>query len=262
MAEAISIDTAALARLTNQTRNLLAFHLEIGMPGYPATAALRNFLKKDQPVIKSPPAGKQGPVRRPAAPARQSGKSALRQLETLAGELAGCRSCGSLSGPAVAGQGSAGAKLFVIGDCCRAAGDDSAVVWSAEEDELFWKMMAAIGLDRESVYLTNCIKCGRREPCAEDVVSARNCFPFLERELAAIQPAMICTMGELAAGLLLGSRTPLVRIRGRFHQYRYPHGGIARVMPTFHPAFLLRHPEMKRAAWMDLQALQRQLNGL
>lgn len=260
MAEGISIDTAALARLTSQTRNLLAFHLEIGMPGYPATPALRDFLKKDQLVIKPPSVRKNHRGRKPAATAEQSGKSAVLQLKTLARELVGCRNCESLSGPAVPGLGSAAARLFVIGDCCRAADKDSAVIWSSEEDDLFWKMMAAIGLDRDCVYVTNCIKCGCNESSSRDALSAHNCFSYLEQELTAIQPALICTMGELAAGTLLGSRTPLVRMRGRFHQYRYPHGGTARVMPTFHPAFLLRHPEMKRAAWMDLQALQRQLN--
>jgi len=274
LAAGISIDTTSLARLTRQTRNLLAFHLELGITGYPSTPALADFLKKDyagkstgkslkkslkKSVGKS--VGKTAVKTAGESAGKTAGKSAVRQLETIAGELAGCRTCESLSGPAVPGQGSAGPVLFVIGDCCRSADNDTAVIWSAEEDDLFWKMMAAIGLDRDLVYVTNCIKCGCNNSSPPGAEFGRNCFSFLERELTAVQPALICTMGELAAGLLLGSRTPLVRMRGRFHQYRYPRGGIARVMPTFHPAFLLRHPEMKRAAWMDLQALQRQLKG-
>ena len=119
--------------------------------------------------------------------------------------------------------------------------------------------MAAIGLDRESVFVTNCIKCSLEETRQVDQESGRRCFPFLERELALLQPEVICTLGELATSLVLKNSTPLVRMRGRFHQYRYPHGSKARVMPTFHPRFLLQHPEMKRAAWMDLQAVQRSI---
>lgn len=230
------------------------------MESLPATSELDKFLVTRQPVATVPQEPRKSPARKPAPPAKGSVKSAARQLETIARDLADCHHCESGSGAAAVGQGSATPRLFVVGDYCR-GGDDSAVVWGAAEDELFWKMMAAIGLDRDSIYVTNCIKCGHDEASPQDTESGRSCFSFLERELIAMEPGLICTMGELATHLLLGSQTPLVRMRGRFHQYRYPHGGSARVMPTFHPAFLLQHPEMKRAAWMDLQALQRQLQG-
>ncbi len=261
MDEETPVDPAALARLTHQTRNLLAFHLELGMPGFPVTPELRNFLVKRQPVASVHPVRREMPVEKPAPAAKGSAESAARQLETITRELSDCRICESARGPVVPGQGSAAPRLFVVGDYCRGTDDSTAIVWGVEEDELFWKMMAAIGLDKESIYVTNCIKCGRDESSQPDAALGRSCFSFLERELTAMQPGLICTMGELATSLLLGSRTPLVRMRGRFHQYRYPHGGSAQVMPTFHPGFLLQHPEMKRAAWMDLQALQRQLQG-
>jgi DNA polymerase len=150
-------------------------------------------------------------------------------------------------------------RLFVVGDCFRGHSNKKDILWSPEEDELFWKMMAAIGLDQNSVFVTNCIKCSLGETRQVELESGSRCFPFLERELALLQPELICTLGELATSLILKNSTPLVRMRGHFHQYRYPQGGRARVMPTFHPRFLLRHPEMKRAAWMDLQAVQRSI---
>ena len=255
------VDPAALAQLAYQTRNLLAFHLEFGISGYPAAPGLRNFLVNKEPAA----AGSVSPMRRRPtakgpAPVKVSGKSAARQLENIVLELAECRNCESATRSVVPGQGSSSPRLFVVGDCFMGTADQKGLIWGLEEDELFWKMMAAIGLDQESVYVTNCIKCGRERDWQPDAEPGRRCFPFLERELLAIQPGLICTMGEIATGLLLNSRQPLVRMRGRFHKYRYPHGSRARVMPTFHPRFLIRHPEMKRATWMDLQAVQRQLS--
>ena len=256
------VDAAALGRLTLQVRNLLAFHQEVGIPGYPAAADLLACTAKKKASPSPPQVRRTGAVEKsgPVAEGAPSTTSPARQLATIARELADCRSCSAgRRGPVVPGQGSAAPLLFVIGDCCRGTDNSAVTVWGEEEDALFWKMMAAIGLDRESVYVTNCIKCGQDKGVPPAAELGRSCFSFLERELIALQPGLICTMGELATSLLLGSRTPLVRMRGRFHRYRYPHGGSGQVMPTFHPAFLLQHPEMKRAAWMDLQALQRRL---
>ncbi len=247
--------------MLHQTRSLLAFHLELGMEGLPSSPDLHAFLVNNkQPADVSPP-NRAPAVHKPAPAAGGARQSVAGHLETIARDLAGCNHCAPESGNAAAGKGSAAPRLFVVGDFCRSAAEGVDVVWDRAEDELFWKMMAAIGLDSETVYVTNCIKCDRNEASPKDVEAGRRCFTFLERELAAMEPALICTMGELATSQLLGSQTPLVRMRGRFHTYRYPHGGTARVMPTFHPAFLLRNPEMKRAAWMDLQALQRQLQA-
>jgi uracil-DNA glycosylase family 4 len=254
------VDPAVLAQLAYQTRNLLVFHLELGIADYPATPELRQFLEKEQPAAT----GSVDPVSRgtannnPVPAAKISRESTARQLETISRQLTGCRICGSVTGPAIPGQGSTAPRLFVVGDSLNCADADSGMIWGAEEDELFWKMMAAIGLDQESVYVTNCIKCSRDNVTQLDAAAGQRCFPFLEQELAAIQPELICSMGEIATGLLLGSRVPLVRMRGHFHQYPYPHGNVARVMPTFHPRFLLQNPEMKRATWMDLQAVQRE----
>ena len=258
------VDPAALAQLAYQTRNLLAFHLELGISSYPATPELRRFIITEQPVATGSPSPvhRETADKKPVSTAKKIGESTARQLETISRQLTSCRNCGSVSGPAIPGQGSTKPRLFVVGDYLNPADVDSGTIWGAEEDELFWKMMAAIGLDQDSVYVTNCIKCCQDNVSQSDTAAGQRCFPFLEQELAAIQPELICSMGEIATGLLLGSRVPLVRMRGRFHQYRYPHGSVARVMPTFHPRFLLQHPEMKRATWMDLQAVQRQLGSV
>ena len=134
------------------------------------------------------------------------------------------------------------------------------MLWGSEEDTLFWKMMAAIGLDPDSVYVSNCVKCCQPAALPPDSEAEQHCFSFLEQELLAIQPSLICAMGDMATRLLLRSQTPLIRLRGRFHPYRYPDGSRGLVMPTFHPRFLLEHEEMKRATWEDLQTIQRRLD--
>lgn len=251
-----------LARLASQARDLLAFHLKIGISDYPATTGTAGFLESKAATIKRPaavppPSRKKSDRGEAAASGNPSAESVSRQLEGLVREYTDCNDCGAGSGTVISGQGTITPRLFVVGDCFSGHADTTEFFWSPKEDALFWKMMAAIGLDRESVFVTNCIKCGRKDALHADMESGRHCFSFLERELALLQPEVICTMGELATSLVLKSSTPLVRMRGRFHQYRYPHGSGARVMPTFHPRLLLEHPEMKQAAWKDLQAVQR-----
>ncbi len=253
----------ALAAVAYQTRNLLAFHAQSGISHYPASAQLLNIAaQKKVPSGQSLPrqvSAKQVPRQSTAPPVRSSSDSSAKQLKVIARNVNDCQSCGSPSGITVVGQGSPQPRLFVIGDWFGGNIDPQGMIWGTEEDDLFWKMMAAIGLDRESVYVTNCVKCRPTANGTPDIDRSRQCFTYLEQELMAIQPKYICTMGDVATSLLLKSSVPLIRMRGRFHQYRYPHGSSARVMATFHPRFLLQHPEMKRATWMDLQAVQRKL---
>ena len=263
------VDPAVLAQLAHQTRDLLAFHLKIGLGSYPATPELRKFLVREQPAVTRPanisgqPSRYERPVaRKPARPTpavpKVSAESAARDLKIIGQELVDCTVCPSATGVKIPWQGSPAPRLFVVGDC-GVNSTEKGLIWGVEEDDLFWKMMNAIGLDRQTVYVSNCVKCSRADPVSHDDESVLRCFGYLERELLAIQPALICAMGEVATRLLLKNQNPLVRLRGRFHQYRYPQGNRARVMPTFHPRFLLEHEEMKRATWMDLQALQRLL---
>jgi DNA polymerase len=109
-------------------------------------------------------------------------------------------------------------------------------------------MINAMGWTREAVYIANVLKCrppGNRDPQDDEVAS---CEPFLARQIEAIRPRVIVTLGKPAAHVLLRTRAPISALRGRWQEYR----GI-RVMPTFHPAFLLRSPDRKRDAWDDLK---------
>jgi DNA polymerase len=118
-------------------------------------------------------------------------------------------------------------------------------------------MIEAMGYRREDVYICNVIKCrppGNRNPEPPEVAA---CEPFLKAQLAAIRPRMIVALGKFAAQCLLRDDTPISRLRGNFRSYE----GI-QLMPTFHPAYLLRDPSKKKEAWADLKAVTAALSRL
>ena len=117
--------------------------------------------------------------------------------------------------------------------------------------QLLTRILRAIGLTREDVYICNIIKCrppGNRNPEPDEIAA---CIPFLRRQLRAIGPGLICALGTFAAQTLLVTKTPISRLRGNFCTYE----GI-RLLPTYHPAFLLRNPAKKADVWEDMQKLQ------
>ncbi len=282
-----NIDPASLALLTHQARNLLSFHHQIGIISYPATTPLRLFAARTQPVPagvtksrqqtvetkkqrptavapRRPPAtaDRAGKGTRPAPPMNISLKTATTSIETIAGTVTDCQHCSDTTGrpPRLPGLSNSLPRLFVVGDCFIGSAAANGMLWGAAEDSMFWKMMAAIDLNPDSVYVSNCVKCCQPAALPENSDAEQHCFSFLEQELLAIRPRLICTMGDLATRLLLRNQTPLIRLRGRFHPYRYPDGSRGLVMPTFHPRFLLQHEDMKRATWDDLKAIQHRLS--
>ena len=117
-----------------------------------------------------------------------------------------------------------------------------------DSGNLLNKMIEAMGLQRETVYICNVLKCrppNNRNPAPDEI---QRCSPFLYKQLEAISPRAIVTLGRFASQSLLQSEMSMGKMRGRWHDWR----GVP-VMPTFHPAYLLRTPEDKRLAWEDLQ---------
>jgi DNA polymerase len=109
-------------------------------------------------------------------------------------------------------------------------------------------MILAINLERDQVYIANVIKCrppGNRNPEPDEIAT---CMPFLVRQIDLVQPRVIVALGTFAAQTLLAVKTPITRMRGNWHEYR----GVP-VMPTFHPAYLLRNPSDKRLVWADIK---------
>jgi DNA polymerase len=197
-----------------------------------------------------------------AAPAVSAPSAAPAASAPLAGvreALGDCQRC-KLAGTRtqiVFGVGASPAPLVFVGEAPGAEEDRRGEPFVGNAGKLLDKMIAAMGWSRETVYICNVLKCRppqNRDP-QPDEVSA--CEPFLYRQIDAVSPRLIVTLGKPAAQLLLKSDAPISALRGRFHEWR----GI-KVMPTFHPAFLLRSPERKRDAWSDLKLVIAELERL
>ncbi|WP_417915252.1 uracil-DNA glycosylase [Candidatus Electronema sp. JM] len=241
--QSAAVSPAALLLLLRQTRSLLACHCALGLSTYPAVPELRQFGAERQATAPSPPRPQSAAVIRPA----QESAPAAESLPELFRQLASCRRCAAAA-PIAPSTSSQPPKLLVL----------VSAVFGPAEEELFWKMMAAIQLDRDSVYLTSTVKCKGLDMLP---ASRSSCFFWLEQELLAIQPRLICAMGEPAAWLLIGKNSPMLRLRGKLHPCCLSAAPQAQVLATYHPAFLLQQPKVKQAAWADLQLLQQRLTS-
>ncbi|MCF8068525.1 MAG: uracil-DNA glycosylase [Desulfobacterales bacterium] len=187
------------------------------------------------------------------------GKGIIRKTQTLdeiSAELGDCRRC-KLSKQRtniVFGAGSANARLFFVGEGPGHDEDIQGVPFVGRAGQLLTKIIEAIKLTRDDVYIGNIIKCRppkNRNPESDEITA---CSPFLQKQITAIKPDIICALGTFAAQTLLKSNTPISRMRGKFHNYN----GI-KVMPTYHPAYLLRSPEKKRDVWEDMKLIMKEL---
>lgn len=254
-------------RLLRDLQGLVALHQRFGIDSYPKTPELARFV--DAPPAARPVAGKPAPpparrqegqtlplAQEPPPPFLRSGQT----LDELRQRLDQACSCPAQEGRGqiVFGQGNPQAALFIVGDL-PTPGQEGGSPFGGEAGELLTRMLKAIGLEREAVYLTTLIKCrpqGHLAEAAPTAAMVQACLPLLIAQIEAVAPKVICVMGQLAAQALLHTATPLVRLRGHFHPWqRFP------LMPTFAPDFLLKNPEMKKAAWIDLQLIQERLGS-
>ena len=148
----------------------------------------------------------------------------------------------------VFGVGNPDADLMFVGEAPGADEDIQGIPFVGRAGQLLTKMIEAINLTRDQVYIANVIKCrppGNRNPEPDEIAQ---CEPFLFRQIAAINPKVIVALGSFAAKTLLRSEESISRLRGRIYDFQG-----AKLIPTFHPSFLLRSPDRKRDAWEDLK---------
>lgn len=179
-------------------------------------------------------------------------------LEDLAAWLAGCERCGLCAQrrTIVFGEGDPGAALMFIGEGPGAEEDRTGRPFVGQAGQLLDAMIRAIGFDRPDVYIANVVKCrppGNRDPKDDEMAA---CSPFLDRQIHLIRPRVIVALGRIAAQRLTGTSKPIGALRGRWTTYRS-----IPLMPTFHPAYLLRQPMEKRKVWDDLKSVHRRLVG-
>lgn len=170
-----------------------------------------------------------------------------------------CRDC-SLSNQRqriVCGEGNQKARLAIVGGVASVEDVKAVKPYSGEAGDLLNKMIAAMSLTREQVYITRAVKCClpvNEKPKIRDV---NICRSYLKKELALVKPDIICAFGEIAAMSLLETSVPLSRLRGHFHDYRG-----TRVMPTYSPEYLIKNTDAKRVVWEDLKKVIGELNKL
>lgn len=179
-------------------------------------------------------------------------------LAALGAEASACQKCGLAQTrlSVVFGSGRADADLVFVGEAPGAEEDRQGVPFVGAAGQLLTRMIEAMGLAREDVYIANIVKCrppNNRDPKPDEIVA---CRPYLERQLELIAPVAICTLGRFAAQTLLQTTETIGRLRGRvFDRYG------AKVVPTYHPAALLRNPQWKRPTWEDLKLVRKLCDG-
>ena len=178
-------------------------------------------------------------------------------LSSLAEFAAGCPRCKLSSSRThlVFGQGSERARLMFVGEAPGADEDAQGLAFVGRAGQLLTKIIEAMGLRREDVFIANVLKCRppeNRNPEPDEVAA---CLPYLREQIRLIAPRVIVTLGTFATQAILETEVGIGRLRGRFHAM-----GPIRVMPTYHPAFLLRSPERKKDVWADMKLVRDALN--
>lgn len=187
-----------------------------------------------------------------AAPAPGRGPS----LEEMRRELEGscCCKLGATRKNLVFGEGNPRAELVFVGEGPGAEEDQQGRPFVGRAGKLLDDIIKAMKLKREEVYICNVVKCrppGNRLPEADEVAA---CLPYLLAQLEIIRPKIIVTLGALATQTLLKTKDPMNKLRGRFHHY-----GHTLLMPTYHPAYLLRSPGEKNKTWQDMKMVMKEL---
>ncbi len=188
------------------------------------------------------------------SPSADQDRTAL--LEPIRARVAVCTSCSLHSGRTntVFGVGDPHAALMFVGEGPGYDEDRQGEPFVGKAGMLLDRMIRAMGLEREQVYIANVVKCRppqNRTPAPEEISACRG---YLEQQIAIVKPQVIVALGATAARALLGGVLSMARMRARFHDFR---GAV--VMPTYHPAYLLRYPEEKRKVWDDLQQVMNRL---
>lgn len=193
------------------------------------------------------------------SPSQPSSASQYDSIESHRNAICNCQLCplGKTRNKFVYGAGNPNADVLFIGEAPGADEDRLGEPFVGRAGQLLDKILAAIQLTRNDVYIANILKCrppNNRDPQPEEM---ELCFPYLHEQIRLIQPKLICTLGRIAAQAVLQTTTPLGKLRNRWHQFE----GVPTLV-TYHPAALLRFPSYKRDTWEDMKKLRAQYDAL
>jgi DNA polymerase len=174
-------------------------------------------------------------------------------LAAIRDDLGDCQRCklARTRKSIVFGQGNPRARLMFVGEAPGADEDEQGLAFVGRAGQLLTKIIEAIGLSRDDVFICNVLKCRppeNRNPETDEILA---CQPFLERQIADIHPKVLVGLGKFAAQWLLKTAEPISRLRGRLGDY-----GDIKVMATYHPAYLLRNPGAKKDVWEDMKIVR------
>ena len=178
------------------------------------------------------------------------------EMDVLRNSVLSCKVCqlARTRTNVVFGEGATRADLMFVGEAPGRDEDLKAMPFVGRAGQLLTKIIESIGLERKDVYIANILKCRppeNRNPLPGEI---EKCLPNLLSQIDLIKPVVICALGKFAAQTLLKTETPISALRGKFHDY----GGI-KLMPTYHPAYLLRNPAAKKEVWQDMKLIAREL---
>ena len=232
----------------------LKFFAELGVDGFRRDAV---WAARAQSTVD----GRQSQVDSPTTPVEspESTVDAAAQLSTIRddiGECVRCKLCTLGRKQIVFGVGNPHADLMFVGEAPGRDEDIQGIPFVGRAGQKLTQIIEAIGLTRDDVYIANVIKCRPPENRNPEPDEVEQCEPFLFRQIDTIKPKVIVALGTFAAKSLLKSTDSISRLRGRVYDYRG-----AKLVPTFHPAFLLRNPSCRREVWEDMKKVRALLNS-
>jgi len=279
----MTTESDSLLKIVEDTAECFRYFQELGVDGFDSTESTTNLgaetvnhhsnlatvqpLRSARPTkpgrVSSPPQNHPAPqdfLFEDAGPAATSMglASSTETLEEIWADIGDCTRCVLCEGRTnvVNTHGSRTARLMFVGEAPGADEDQQARPFVGRAGQLLTKIIEAMGCKREDVIIGNVNRCrppANRQPTIEE---AEICKPFLLREIAVVRPEVIVVMGNTAMKNLLDTREGITRVRGKFQDY---HG--IKVMPTFHPAYLLRDPSKKRETWEDMKKVREYLDN-
>ncbi|HEY0328522.1 MAG TPA: uracil-DNA glycosylase [Rhodopseudomonas sp.] len=266
-------------------RELLAFYLEAGVDCALMDEPVNRLVDAPESVRAAPPqpilsppvlaqpaaTPRAAPVAPPAAAlppdaaivsAREAARAApsLQALRELLAAFDGC-ALKMTATQLVFADGNPQARIMLVGEAPGREEDIEGLPFVGRSGKLLDRMLAAIGLDRSTVYIANVIPWrppGNRTPTPQET---QTCLPFIQRQIELVDPDILVTLGNPSTQTLLSTREGIMKTRGRWIDYDTGSRSI-RALPTFHPAYLLRSPSYKRMAWQDLRAIATALGAL
>ena len=227
----------------------LRFAQELGVAGMSRDRAWRQRDRSWDQSDSSQPADDDAPVM-----FLKSQDQALAAIRAEIGDCTRCKLHALGRRQIVFGVGNPQADLMFVGEAPGADEDLQGIPFVGRAGQLLTRIIEAIGLERDDVYIANVVKCRPPENRNPEQDEVGTCEPFLFQQIAVVKPKVVVALGKFAAQTLLRTLDPISRLRGRVYDYRG-----AKLIPTFHPAYLLRNPASKREVWEDMKLVKKLL---